>query len=38
MIIQIKLDLAWNFLIKFEDKEELERRTIRIRFDVKHVV
>lgn len=28
----VGLELTWNFLIKFEDKEAPEKQTIRIRF------
>lgn len=34
----VRLDLTWNFLIKFEDKEAPEKQTIRIKFDVKHMI
>jgi hypothetical protein len=34
----VGLELTWNFLIKFEDKEAPEKQTIRIRFNVDHMV
>ncbi|HIT23785.1 MAG TPA: hypothetical protein IAD45_05150 [Candidatus Faecimonas intestinavium] len=34
----IRIELTWSFLIEFEDKEAPEKQTIRICFDVNHIV
>lgn len=34
----IRLELTWNFLIKFEDKEAPEKQTIRICFDIASMI
>ena len=34
----VRLELTWSFLIEFEDKKAPEKQTIRICFDVNHMV